>query len=87
MVDEIIKAFKEHNSKMTVMKIWSKGNLHIVLAVFNPDEWNWEMDPYYIYDNGRIDGIFLAQATELFDTVINDKCLIYKNPKIGGNDK
>lgn len=77
MVDEIINAFKEHNPKLNVIKIWIKGNLNIVLAVYDKARWRVEMDPYYIYDGGRIDGIFLAQEQDLIDKILIDENLAY----------
>ena len=66
LVGKVFDAFKEYRPSKTIMKIWNKDKVCIILAVKDPAEWQMEMDPYYIYADGKVAGIsFLDNATKL----------------------
>ena len=77
MVGQVIDKFKEFRPNKTVMKIWNLGKVYIILGVKDPEQWEYEMDPYYMYCDGVIDGItYLDDADEL-DVIMEDDNLIY----------
>lgn len=77
LVGVIIDSFKKVKPNLTVMKIWTKSKLSIVLAVNHPESWRDEMDPYYVYSAGNIDGLTLTDNMDIVDKVIRNEYLIY----------
>lgn len=78
MVGQIVDAFKEQKPKLTVIKIWNRKELYIVLAAYSETEWKTEMDPYYTYVNGQIEGFSVMNNLPIADRVMTDNHLIYQ---------
>lgn len=57
-IPKIIEAFKNYNSKLTVIRIIRYGLIYIVIAVYHIENGFREMDPLYIYHpiTGKISG-------------------------------
>lgn len=77
LVGVIIESMKKVKPELTVMKIWNKNKLSIILAVHNPNKWETEMDPYYAYVDGNIDGLTLTDNFEVVNKVLKNEYLIY----------
>lgn len=77
LVGVIIDAFKKVKPELTVMKIWNKSKLSIILAVHDPNNWEKEMDPYYAYSNNCIDGFTFIDNMPIVDKVVRNNYLIY----------
>ena len=82
MVGQAIEAMKQFRPNKTVMKIWEKGKICLILAAKDPDNWQMEMDPYYIFADGKVDGVsFIDNATKL-KRIARPEKLIYHNKDI-----
>ena len=77
LVGQIIEAFKKDSPELTVIKIWNKKKLNVVIAVHNPENWREEMDPYYAYVDGLIDGLTVMDNLPVLEKVMVDSNLIY----------
>lgn len=82
MVGQVIDKFKEFRPAKTVMKIWNKKDLYVILGVKDPSQWETEMDPYYVYSNGKIDGVSYLDNAEVLDKVMKPEYLIYHDKNI-----
>ena len=77
MVGVIHDAFEKKYPELTIMKIWNKNKLYLVLAVEDVNNWKKEFDPYYYYNNGEIRGVSVIDNMDTLDTVMTDSNLIY----------
>lgn len=82
LVGQIFDKFKSFRPGKTIIKIWNKKDLSIILAVKNPKEWEMEMDPYYVYSKGKIDGISYIDNESLVSKVTKPEFLIYKDKSL-----
>lgn len=82
MVGQVIEAFKKVRPERTVMKIWNYQKAYIILGVKDPDQWEYEMDPYYMYIDGKISGISYLDNAELLIKALKANNLIYVNKLI-----
>jgi hypothetical protein len=82
LVGQIFDKFKSFRSDKTIIKIWNKKDLSIILAVKNPKEWEMEMDPYYVYSKGKIDGISYIDNESLVSKITKPEFLIYKDKSL-----
>lgn len=81
-VGKVIDAMEKFRPNKTVMKIWNKKNLSVILAVKNPKEWQMEMDPYYIYSDGKVDGISFIDNESILSKVMKPEYLIYHDKSL-----
>lgn len=66
LVGQAIEAMKKYRPEKTVIKIWIKNKVAILLAAKEPSQYEYEMDPYYIFVDGHVDGIsYLDNGTKL----------------------
>lgn len=77
MVGQIIEEFKKLRPNRTIMKIWNKQKLYVILAVKDPSKWEYEMDPYYTYIEGQFAGISYLDNSDTLGKVLKDQYLIY----------
>lgn len=78
-VGQIIEEFKKYDSSRTVVAIWNKKDLYVIIAKHNPDKNAVEMDPFYVYADGKgIDGITYVDNQELLTQVMKPEYLIYE---------
>lgn len=84
LVGQIFDAFQKFRPGKTIIKIWNKGDLSIILAVKDPKEWEMEMDPYYVYSKGKIDGISYIDNADLVSRVAKPNFLIYHDKVVEG---
>ena len=82
LVGQIFDKFKSFRPDKTIMKIWSKKDMAIILAVKKPSEWQMEMDPYYIYSKGKLDGISYLDNANVITRITKPENLIYHNPDV-----
>ena len=82
LVGQAIDAMKKFRPNKTVIKIWNKGKLCVILAVKNPDSWEEEMDPYYVYGDGKVDGISYLDNADILDKIVKKEYLVYTNKDI-----
>lgn len=77
MVGQIIEGFKSFRPDKTVVKIWNKNKLYVILGAKDPTKWEYEMDPYYIYTDGKFNGISYLDNEEVLSKVLKPQYLIY----------
>lgn len=77
LVGIIIDKMRKYDPNKTIVKIWNMGNLSIIYACNNPENWMGEMDPYFAFNGEMIDGIGYADNVSVFHKVCTDKNLIY----------
>lgn len=82
LVGQVFDAFKDYRPNKTIMKIWNKGKICLILAVKDPDEWQMEMDPYYLFADGKVSGVsYIDNATKL-KRISKPEYLIYHDKSI-----
>ena len=79
LVGKVVDAMKQFRPDKTVMKIWNKKDLCVILAVKDKSKWVEEMDPYYVYANGKVDGISYLDAEPVLSRVMRPEFLIFVN--------
>lgn len=84
LVGQAIEAMKKFRPNKTVMKIWNKKDLCVILAVKNPETWQEEMDPYYVYAKGKVDGISFIDNEAVLTKVMKPEYIAYKNKSLEG---
>lgn len=77
LVGEIIDKMKSYDSSLTVVKIWNKAKLSIILACNDPSNWRMEQDPYFAYNGKKIDGLTFTDNIKAIKEVCTDSNLIY----------
>lgn len=82
LVGQSVEAMKKFRPNKTVMKIWNKKDLCIILAVTDPANWEMEMDPYYVYANGKVDGVSYIDNVNVLSKVMKPEYLVYTNKEI-----
>ena len=82
LVGKVIDKMKEFRPNKTVMKIWNQNKLCVILAVKNPAEWQMEMDPYYVYIDGKVDGVSFIDNEGVLSRVMKPRNMIYHNKSI-----
>ena len=82
LVGQVNDAMEKYRPDKTVIKIWNKGKLCVILAAKNPAEWEMEMDPYYIYADGKVSGISYIDNGDVMKKVLKPENLIYHDPSI-----
>lgn len=82
LVGQAVEAMKKFRPNKTVMKIWNQKDLCVILAAKNPSEYEMEMDPYYIYAKGKVDGVSFIDNEAVLSKVMKPENLIYTNKDI-----
>lgn len=77
LVGQAVEAMKKYRPEKTVVKIWNKDNSCLILAAKNPDEYEMEMDPYYIYAKGAIAGISYIDNAAKLKKIMKPEFLVY----------
>jgi len=77
LVGEIITKMKDYIPSRKVVKIWNKGDLSIIMACNNPNNWMGEMDPYYAYNGDQVDGLTVTDNMPIIRKMCVDSNLIY----------
>ena len=92
LVGKVFDVFKEYRPSKTIMKIWNKDKVCIfydavivvciILAVKDPAEWQMEMDPYYIFVDGKVDGISYLDNAAKIKRITKPEYLIYHDTSL-----
>lgn len=78
MVGKIVDAFEKFNPELYVIAIWNMRDVYLVVAKHTPNKNDIEMDPFYIYSGGKIDGITYTDNKKIFDKLMKPDNLIYE---------
>lgn len=77
MVGQIIDEFNKTRPEKTVIKIWNNGKLYVILAARDPQNYKMEMDPYYMYTEGKLFGVSYIDNADTMEKVVRPENLIY----------
>lgn len=79
LVGQAIEAMSKFRPDKTVMKIWENNKICIILAVLDPKQYETEMDPYYIYTDGKVDGISYLDNADILIRLLKPENMVYQN--------
>jgi len=82
MVGQVIDAFKKFRPNKVVAKIWNLNKAYVILGVRDLKQWQYEMDPYYTYIDGKVAGISYMENESLMKKMLKPENLIYVNKTI-----
>ena len=77
LVGQAFDAMEKFRPDKTIIKIWNLNNLCIILAVKDPEQYETEMDPYYAFANGKVEGISFIDNEAVLSKVMKPQNLIY----------